>query len=254
MTELMTRQTERVYLGNGNEPVTNSLILAKEFDKPHYNVLKVIRKKIANYPKEFAKVNFYASEYKDETGKLNRMYELTKDGFWAIVFGFTGQKAGRIQAEFITEFNRRAEIIRSLQERIQDGSSNVLPISRREYKHKYGYLQIKATADGYVEQEWVSGAKTIAEMSEMENHARLQHKRISLVQGNLKSFISDLHPSDRYSQRFVDLLDDVKELADRFKPKAYGAKIIQVPIFSMSGVPLIGIDTGTEGGQQHADS
>ncbi len=246
MTALMTKQTDRVYLGNGNEPVTNSLILSKEFDKPHYNVLKVIRKKVANYPKEFAKVNFYASEYQDETGKLNRMYELTKDGFWAIVLGFNGKKAGLLQSEFIMEFNRRAEIIRSLQERIQDQSPNLLPISRKEYKHKYGYLQIKATADGYVEQEWISGAKTIADMNEIENQARLQHKRISLVQGNLKSFISDLHPSDRYNERFVGLLDDVKELADRFKPKAYGAKIIQVPIFSASGVPLIGIEAESD--------
>ncbi|MDQ3233504.1 MAG: Rha family transcriptional regulator [Pseudobdellovibrionaceae bacterium] len=92
MTELMTKETNRVYLSRGNEPVTNSLILAKEFDRPHYNVLKAIRNKIGNYPKDFAKVNFYCSEYKDETGKSNRMYELTKDGFWAIVFGFTGQK------------------------------------------------------------------------------------------------------------------------------------------------------------------
>ncbi|MDQ3233503.1 MAG: hypothetical protein M3Q07_16930 [Pseudobdellovibrionaceae bacterium] len=133
-------------------------------------------------------------------------------------------------------------------------STHSLQAPRREYKHQYGYLQIRSTVDGYVEQEWVSGAKTISEMNEMENHARLQHKRISLVQGNLKSFITDLHPSDRYSQRFVDLLDDVKELSDRFKPKAYGTKVIQVPIFSISGVPLIGIDSAFGGNEYHADS
>ncbi len=253
MTELLTKQAERVYMSNDNEPVTNSLILAKEFERRHWDVVKAIKKKSHNYPKEFTKRNFSFSEYRDDTGKTNQMYELTKDGFWAIVFGFTGQKAGRLQAEFIAEFNRRAEIIRHLEQRIQN-DSNVLPVPSKEYKHKYGYLQIKATADGYVEQEWVSGAKTIAEMNEMENHARLQHKRISLVQGNLKSFITDLHPSDRYSQRFVDLLDDVKELSDRFKPKAYGAKVIQVPIFSISGVPLIGIDSSGDGNDHHADS
>jgi Rha family phage regulatory protein len=253
MTELMTKQTDRVYMSNDNEPVTNSLIVAKEFDRNHKDVLRAIRSRIGNYSKSFAERNFALSEYRDDSGKTNTMYELTRDGFWAVVFGFTGEKAGKMQELFIAEFNRRAEIIRNLEQMIQS-DSNLIPISRREYKHKYGYLQIKATADGYVEQEWVSGAKTIAEMSEMENHARLQHKRISLVQGNLKSFISDLHPSDRYSQRFIDLLDDVKELADRFKPKAYGAKIIQVPIFSMSGVPLIGIDTGTDGSEHHADS
>jgi hypothetical protein len=98
----------------------------------------------------------------------------------------------------------------------------------------------------------VSGAKTIADMNEIENHARLQHKRISLVWGNLRSFISELHPNDRFSQRFVDLLDDVKELADRFKPKAYAARIVQVPIFSMDGAPLFGLDAA--GVAEHAAS
>ncbi len=252
MTELLSNQTDRVYLANSNEPVTNSLILAREFDKNHFDVLRAIRKRARNYPEVFAKRNFAVSEYRDDSGKMNRMYELTKDGFWAIVFGFTGQKAGRIQAEFIAEFNRRAEIIRKLQEQIQYDQTPALSEPRKEYKHKYSYMQIKATADGMVEHEFVSGAKTIAEMSEIENHARLQHKRISLAYGNLKSYIAELHPNDRYTQRFVDLLDDVRDLSDRSKPKAYAAKIIQVPIFSASGVPPFGIDG--HGGEENVAS
>jgi Rha family phage regulatory protein len=250
--DLISKKNDRVYIGTDNEPVTNSLILAREFGRRHWDVVQTIKKKSHNYPKQFTERNFSFSEYQDETGKMNQMYELTKDGFWAIVFGFAGKKAGRIQAEFIAEFNRRADIIHALQEQIRSESTTALPQPRKEYRHKYGYLQMKATADGNVEQQWVSGAKTIADMNEIENHARLQHKRISLVWGNLRSFISELHPNDRFSQRFVDLLDDVKELADRFKPKAYAARIVQVPIFSMDGAPLFGLDAA--GVAEHAAS
>ncbi|HET9235911.1 MAG TPA: Rha family transcriptional regulator [Oligoflexus sp.] len=250
--DLISKQDDRVYIGTENEPVTNSLILAREFEKNHHDILRAIRKKSFNYPKSFTERNFAVSEYRDETGKMNRMYVLSRDGFWAVVFGFTGKKAGRLQAEFIAEFNRRADIIHALQEQIRSENTSALPQHRKEYRHKYGYLQMKATADGNVEQEWVSGAKTIAEMNEIENHARLQHKRISLVWGNLKSFISELHPNDRFSQRFVDLLDDVKELAERCKPKAYAAKVIQVPIFSMDGVPLLGLNAA--GADDHVAS
>lgn len=250
--DLMSKQDDRVYMSSEKEPVTNSLILAREFERRHWDVVQTIRKKSHNYPEEFTKRNFSLSEYRDESGKTNQMYELTKDGFWAIVFGFAGPKAARIQAEFIAEFNRRAEIIRRLQEQIQSGQTPALSEPRKEYKHKYSYMQIKATAVGMVEHELVSGAKTIAEMSEIENQARLQYKRISLAYGNLKSYIAELHPNDRYTQRFVDLLDDVRELSDRSKPKAYAAKIIQVPIFSISAVPLFGLDG--HGGEENVAS
>ncbi len=240
--ELIKKHDDRVYMSSENEPVTNSLILAREFGRNHRDVLRAIRSKIHNYTKSFTERNFALSEYRDDTGKMNRMYELTRDGFWAVVFGFTGEKAAGMQELFISEFNRRAAIIRKLQEQIQCDQTPALSEPRKEYKHKYSYMQIKATADGMVEHELVSGAKTIAEMSEIENHARLQYKRISLAYGNLKSYIAELHPNDRYTQRFVDLLDDVRELSDRSKPKAYAAKIIQVPIFSVSGVPLFGLD------------
>jgi Rha family phage regulatory protein len=240
--ELISKQNDRVYMSSENEPVTNSLILAKEFDRRHWDVVQTIKKKAHNYPEEFAKRNFSLSEYRDDTGKMNQMYELTKDGFWAIVFGFSGPKAGRIQAEFISEFNRRAEIIRKLQEQIRSENTCALPEPRKEYKHKYSYLQMKATADGFVEHEWVSGAKTIAEMDEIENHARLQHKRASMGLGYYKALIAEMHPRDRYSQEHVDFLETASRLSSHFKPRAYGAKIIQVPIFSMSGVPHIGLD------------
>ncbi|HYX35779.1 MAG TPA: Rha family transcriptional regulator [Oligoflexus sp.] len=241
--DIIQQKTELVYANEESEAVTNSFILAREFDRNHKDVLRTIRNKLANYSKSFTERNFAPSEYRDESGKTNLMYELTRDGFWAIVLGFTGDKAAKLQELFILEFNRRAAIIMELQHRIQNGQQ--LPaLPRKKYKHRYGYLQVKSTADGFTEQEWVTGAKTIEEMTEIENHARLQHKRIGLAEGNVKAFIASLHERDRYCQRFLDLLDDIKELSDRYKPKAYGSRIIQVPIFSNDGAALFDFSHG----------
>jgi hypothetical protein len=164
--------------------------------------------------------------------------------------GFTGEKAAKMQELFINEFNMRAEIIQNLKKHIPDQKALTAP--KKEYSHQYGYLQIKATADGYSEQEWVSGAKTIKEMNDIENHSRLQHKRISLVLGNLKAFILGLHESDRYSQRFVDLLDEIQELTDRCKPKSYGPVVAQVPMFNADGMAMINFNREGDDDNFHA--
>ncbi|HYX34775.1 MAG TPA: Rha family transcriptional regulator [Oligoflexus sp.] len=233
MRSLVPVAEELVYV-KAETPVTNSLKLATHFGKNHSDIIRAIKNRIRNYSELFGNRNFAEIDYLDPQGRRFRMYELTQDGFWAVVMGFTGEAAAKLQELFINEFNRRAEIIQSLKKFWPDQKSLAAP--KKEYNHQYGYLQIKTTADGYSEQEWVSGAKTIKEMNDIENHSRLQHKRISLVLGNLKAFIRGLHESDRYSQRFVDLLDEIQDLADRCKPKSYGPVSAQVPMFNDDGM------------------
>jgi Rha family phage regulatory protein len=236
MQSLVPVTEELVYV-KAETPVTNSLKLATHFGKNHSDIIRAIKNRIRNYSELFGKRNFAEIDYLDTQGRSYRMFELTQDGFWAVVMGFTGEKAAKMQELFINEFNRRAAIIQNLKTLLPD--QKPLGAPKKEYNHQYGYLQIKATADGYSEQEWVSGAKTIKEMTEIENHSRLQHKRISLVLGNLKAFILGLHESDRFSQRFVDLLEEMQELADRCKPKAYGPVISQMPMFSADGLAMM---------------
>ncbi len=236
MKSIVPAAEELVYV-KAETPVTNSLKLATHFGKNHSDIIRAIKNRIRNYSESFGKRNFAEIDYLDTQGRSYRMFELTQDGFWAVVMGFTGEKAAKMQELFINEFNRRAAIIQNLKTLLPD--QKPLGAPKKEYNHQYGYLQIKATADGYSEQEWVSGAKTIKEMTEIENHSRLQHKRISLVLGNLKAFILGLHESDRFSQRFVDLLEEMQELADRCKPKAYGPVISQMPMFSADGLAMM---------------
>ncbi len=238
--------TEELVYVKAETPVTNSLKLATHFGRNHSDIIRAIRNRIRNYSESFGNRNFAEIDYLDPQGRRFRMYELTQDGFWAVVMGFTGEAAAKMQELFINEFNRRAEIIQSLKKFWPDQKSLAAP--KKEYNHQYGYMQVKATADGYSEQGWVSGAKTIKEMNEIENHSRLQHKRSTLVLGNLKAFILGLHESDRYNQRFVDLLEEVQELADRCKPKSYGPVISQIPMFSSEGIALMNF-----GGENHGE-
>jgi hypothetical protein len=72
------------------------------------------------------------------------------------------------------------------------------------------------------------------------------------VLGNLKAFILGLHESDRFSRRFVDLLEEMQELADRCKPKAYGPVILQMPMFSADGMAMMNFNPDGDNEGFHA--
>lgn len=96
----------------------DSLQVAETFNKRHTHILDTISK--LTEPKnglseQFIKENFVLSSYKDITGRSNKMYLLTKDGFTVIAMGFTGKKAMRFKEEYIKRFNQMHEFIQSLQ-------------------------------------------------------------------------------------------------------------------------------------------
>lgn len=88
----------------GGRIFTTSLDVANFFDKKHKNVLQ----SIANLEcsAEFAELNFQPSEYKDPTGRMLPMVEMTRDGFTMLAFGFTGAPAVRWREAYIAAFNQ----------------------------------------------------------------------------------------------------------------------------------------------------
>lgn len=87
-----------------------SLDVAKVFDKNHRDILA----KIAELPQDdFTERNFPLSEYKDNSGKTNKMHNLTRDGFSMLVMGFTGTKAYQWKIQFIDAFNKMEEHIKA---------------------------------------------------------------------------------------------------------------------------------------------
>ena len=98
-----------VYL-KGGRALTNSRFVAEYFEKRHDNVLRAV--KDLKCSPGYRLLNFeetYSNEPGPNGGFIKRpMYEMTKDGFTMLVFGFTGEKAGAFKEAYITKFNQMA--------------------------------------------------------------------------------------------------------------------------------------------------
>lgn len=102
--------------------VVNTRVLAEKFGKEHSEVLKRIhgydrsKKHINGIIDDFdSSVNtleyFIPSEYEDSSGKTNREYLLTRDGYSLLAMGFTGKEALRWKLKYINAFNLMENIL-----------------------------------------------------------------------------------------------------------------------------------------------
>lgn len=89
--------------------ITTSLKIADYFNKRHGDVLRKIEQVKADCSEDFSQRNFASAEYIDEQGKVRPMINLTKDGWFMVVMGFTGKAAGAIKECYINAFNWMAE-------------------------------------------------------------------------------------------------------------------------------------------------
>lgn len=94
---------------SGNKIVTTSLKVAEAFGKQHKHVLRAIKN--LSCSADFAGRNFGLCFENNElqNGKPQPFYEITKDGFFFLVMGFTGSKAASIKEAYINAFNWMAE-------------------------------------------------------------------------------------------------------------------------------------------------
>ena len=83
--------------------LTTSLAVAKFFNKQHKNILQAIEK--IECSEEFSRLNFQPSKYRDERGKYQPMYRMTRNGFIFLTMGFTGKKAAQIKEAYINRFD-----------------------------------------------------------------------------------------------------------------------------------------------------
>lgn len=106
--------------GKQNEEVltTTSRKIADAFGKEHKNVIRDIEN--LDCSDKFTQLNFELSVYKDKSGKQNKEYIITKDGFVMLAMGYTGEKAMAFKEAYIAEFNAMdAELKRIYKERQQ---------------------------------------------------------------------------------------------------------------------------------------
>lgn len=98
--------------------VTTSRKIADTFEKRHSDVLRDIENLQCSL--EFTERNFALSSYKDKSGKNNKEYIVTEDGFVMLCMGYTGEKAMIFKERYINAFNAmREELKRIYTERQQ---------------------------------------------------------------------------------------------------------------------------------------
>lgn len=91
--------------------------VAEDFGKRHTHVLDNIKSLIENIDSaENSAQYFWESTYKDSSGKTNKEYLLTRDGFSLLVMGFSGVEAMRWKLNYIKAFNEMEKELKRLYE------------------------------------------------------------------------------------------------------------------------------------------
>jgi Rha family phage regulatory protein len=117
MTKIILNPEYKLYEREGTA-FCSSRQVAKEFSRRHDHILRTIDELTAptsGVSEEFSFLNFQESTYKDASGKKNREYLMTKDGFSMAVMEIKGIKSRKFKEAYIQRFNAMETFIKSLQ-------------------------------------------------------------------------------------------------------------------------------------------
>lgn len=136
---LATTQGERILKNNDQmqlvferegKLITDSLLLAQEFDKEHKNVCRDIETQLSKFEdeemKEWSRLNFERTPYQhNQNKKIYHKYEMTEEGFVLVAMSYTTPKAMKSKVRFIEEFKR-------MRQAIQSKNDNNVPVTYKE--------------------------------------------------------------------------------------------------------------------------
>lgn len=117
MRELIPKDELGVFADTNDTARVDSLFVASAFEKNHKEVLRDIRRIIAEdsgLSDEFRQRNFAPSYYRNKQNKKQPCYYLTRDGFTMLVMGYTGAKAMKFKEMYIKRFNEMEQFIKYL--------------------------------------------------------------------------------------------------------------------------------------------
>jgi Rha family phage regulatory protein len=114
--ELKLIKKEYGIFDKGGYFFADSKKISKIFSKRHDNVLRSIENLVKNgCSKEFFALNFKVTFKKNKSGRSDKMYYITKDGFVMLTMGFTGKQAMAFKEIYINKFNQYEEYYKSRQ-------------------------------------------------------------------------------------------------------------------------------------------
>lgn len=99
-----TQELSLVFI-NDKEVMTDSLTVAKNFNKKHYIVLRDIRDLVSELAEIGGEYKFVSSEYTTKQGKSSVKYLMDKDAWLMLVMGYKGREATRVKHRYIQAFN-----------------------------------------------------------------------------------------------------------------------------------------------------
>lgn len=112
MKEIIPKDDYGVFADSHDVALVDSRYVAQYFEKEHKNVLADIRN--LDCSEEFRRLNFQPSTYKNEQGKKQPCYYMTRDGFVFLAMGYRGKKAAKFKELYIRRFNEMERFIRTL--------------------------------------------------------------------------------------------------------------------------------------------
>ncbi|WP_411166987.1 phage regulatory protein, Rha family [Aeromonas sp. DSM 116730] len=105
-------EIDQITAGPHGKATTTSLKIAEVFGKRHDNVLRAIDKLEAS--NESKALNFEGYSYRGANGKMQRAYQVTKDGLVMLAGRLGGKQAATLVERYIGAFNQMALYIATL--------------------------------------------------------------------------------------------------------------------------------------------
>nr|DAP35701.1 MAG TPA: regulatory protein [Caudoviricetes sp.] len=112
MKEIIPKDDYGVFVDGHDVALVDSRYVAQYFEKEHRSVLRDIRE--LDCSEEFRLHNFVQSSYKNDQGKKQPCYYMTRDGFVFLAMGYRGKKAAKFKELYIRRFNEMERFIRTL--------------------------------------------------------------------------------------------------------------------------------------------
>lgn len=157
---------------------TNSLYVAKVFDKDHDKVIRDIKNLECSL--NFRTANFGESYFVNSQNKSYPMFEMTEKGFSLLAFGFTGAKAIQFKEMYLNKFEEMREQINQAVASAPTSNNNYLALfdltlkSLKEQENKILSLENKFNViETKLDMQEVNKEKLLSEMSTCEYSDRL---------------------------------------------------------------------------------